>query len=176
MARLSDLELASLVTATWPDGAVPQTGISKRATAYAIARAESGGRLEAVGDGGASFGPWQVYLPAHPNYSADYLMTADGAAAAALAISQGGETFNAWCTWESSACGGRGQSTYWQYLDEAGAALAAIGAGGSVDWPGVGPSLPALLPMGLSGDVGTLIGMAILGLGAWLIWGRGDNE
>lgn len=123
--RLSNAELASLVARTWPDGIIPQTGLGIRQTAYAIARAESGGRTEAIGDGGLSYGPWQVYTAVH-GYDIAWLQTADGNAQAAYEISEGGSNFNSWCTWEASACGGNGKSTYWQYLTEADEALGSL--------------------------------------------------
>jgi hypothetical protein len=41
------------------------------ATAVAVALAESSGRIDAIGDGGKSFGLWQIYQPAHPNLMND---------------------------------------------------------------------------------------------------------
>jgi hypothetical protein len=114
MAALSNAALADLVRRHFPQGQV---------VAYAIARAESGGRPEAVGDSGASIGIWQIYRPAHPQYSFATLMDPDGNAAAAAAISSGGTRFTPWCTYEPAACGGRGNARYRAYLGEATAAL-----------------------------------------------------
>lgn len=157
--RLSDAELADLVARTWPDGVIPQTGLGIRQTAYAIARAESGGRTEAIGDGGWSYGIWQIYTAVH-DYDPNWLMTAEGNAQAAYEVSGGGSNFNPWCTWESTACGGRGKGTYRQYLGEAGAAL----SGASNVWPverGVTVPLPDE-PAGISPITYGLVGAGVI--------------
>jgi hypothetical protein len=57
-------------------------------TAAAVALAESGGNVLARGDSGQSFGLWQVNLPAHPEFTPQALLDAEGNARAALAIFQ----------------------------------------------------------------------------------------
>jgi hypothetical protein len=116
VAALSPSQLAALVRAHFPAAA--------RVTAYAIARAESGGRPDAVGDQGNSFGLWQIDRVFHPQYGVSWLLNPDNNAIAAAAISGGGTNWNPWCTWEASACGGRGNDRYRTYLAEATAALA----------------------------------------------------
>lgn len=123
MAALSPAQLADLCQRHFPAGTVAQTGDPIQVTAYAVARAESGGRPDAVGDAGQSYGLWQVYRPAHPQYGASWLLDPDNNAAAALAISGGGRNWNPWCTWEASACGGAGNGRYRTFLPEARAAL-----------------------------------------------------
>jgi hypothetical protein len=142
MAALSQAQLAALVKAHFPAGSVPQTGESIQVTAYAVARAESGGRPEAVGDGGTSFGIWQINRPSHPQYSASWLANPDNNAAAALAVSGGGRNWNPWCTWERTACGGVGNGRYRGYVPEARAALA-------LPIPPVNPPITPSEPPGL---------------------------
>jgi hypothetical protein len=77
-------------------------------TAAAVAMAESQGNPLAVGDGGTSFGLWQVHVPAHPEFSSTSLRDAVYNARAALAISGGGTNWQPWSTWTSGA--------YRQYL------------------------------------------------------------
>jgi len=93
-------------------------------TAVAIAGAESGYRLDAHGDVaiGGSWGPWQVYLPAHPQYDAAWL-TASYAnnAAAMFSISGGGLWWTPWTTFNTGA--------YLQHLGEARAAINADSTG-----------------------------------------------
>jgi hypothetical protein len=139
MAALSQAHLAALVKAHFPAGSVPQTGESIQVTAYAVARAESGGRPEAIGDGGQSFGLWQVYRPAHPQYAASWLLDPNNNAVAALAISSNGRNWNPWCTWERTACGGAGNSRYRGYVPEARAALALPVPPGPIPDPGAVP-------------------------------------
>lgn len=122
---LSNASLADLVRRHFPDGTVPQTGHNIRVTAYAIGRAESGGNPLACGDNNLSVGIWQIYTLAHPQYIPYFLFDPDYNAQVALDIS-GGIDFNAWCTWEPSACGGRGTSSYRTYLAEAEQALGQI--------------------------------------------------
>lgn len=123
---LTPLQLASLVVAHFPDGAVAQTGEGIRQTAYAVAKAESGGNPWACGDQDLSVGLWQIYTPAHPQYDYDSLFLPDYNAQAALDISQGGSNWNPWCTWEPTACGGTGTNSYQRYLDEARQAIASV--------------------------------------------------
>jgi hypothetical protein len=124
MAALDAAQLAGLVRRHFPAGTVAQTGHSIQVTAYAVARAESGGRPDAVGDGGTSFGLWQINRPSHPQYPVAQLLDPEGNANAALAVSAGGHNWNPWCTWEATACGGAGNGRYRLYLAEATTALA----------------------------------------------------
>lgn len=73
--------------------------------AVAIAGAESGFRLDAqkVDFIESSYGPWQVNRDAHPDWPADVLMTADGAARAMVEISGNGDTWQPWTGWFSGA-------------------------------------------------------------------------
>ena len=99
MANLSFVQLYRLaVSAGFPEGSSAQT-------AAAIALAESGGNPQAVGDValGGSYGLWQVFLPAHPQYDEQSLFNPTYNAKAALAISSGGSNFQPWSTYNSGA-------------------------------------------------------------------------
>jgi parallel beta-helix repeat protein len=115
---LSGNELAALVRNHFPLGGVTQTGESIRVTAYAIAKAESGGNPSACGAAG-EIGLWQIYPDAHPEYDQCRLFEEDYNANAAEEISNNGKDWNPWCTWEETACGGNGNEAYKQYLTEA---------------------------------------------------------
>ncbi|RSN79036.1 MAG: hypothetical protein DSO07_12275 [Thermoproteota archaeon] len=116
---LSGDELAALVRNHFPLGAVTQTGESIRVTAYAVAKAESGGNPSACGDNDKSIGLWQINIDYHPEYDRCRLFEEDYNANAANEISQNGKDWNPWCTWEKTACGGNGNEEYKQYLTEA---------------------------------------------------------
>ena len=120
---LSKAQLADLVVRHFPDGIVSQTGENIRVTAYAVAKAESGGNPSACGDNNQSVGIWQVHMPSHPQYSRECLFDPDCNAEATKKISNNGQDWNAWCTWEKSACNGNGNERYKAYLDEARIAL-----------------------------------------------------
>jgi len=122
-ATLSNAELANLVIRRFPNGVVPQTGENIRVTAYAVARAESGGNPSACGDNNQSIGLWQINMPLHPQYSKEWLLNPDNNADAAVSISGNGLNWNSWCTWEKSACNRNGNEAYKPYLSEARAAL-----------------------------------------------------
>jgi hypothetical protein len=130
MAALSPAQLADLVRRHFPAAA--------QVTAYAIARAESGGRPDAVGDAGNSIGLWQIDLVFHRQYTRAFLLNADNNATAALAISGGGRNWNPWCTWEASACGGAGNARYRAFLAEATTALAIVTPPPPTPAPGAG--------------------------------------
>lgn len=78
-------------------------------TAVAIAMAESGGNPNAHGDtslgsGTGSFGLWQIYADAHPEYGPDFTVLFDPQtnANAAFAIYQAaGNTFRPWTTYNT---------------------------------------------------------------------------
>lgn len=98
-------------------------------TAIAIAGAESGYRLEAHGDVniGGSYGPWQVYIPAHPEYSPEWLTESYlNNAQAMYAISGGGTNWMPWTTYF--------EGTYKSHLaeatDAASRATGDVGSGG----------------------------------------------
>lgn len=71
--------------------------------AVAVAEAESGGRPDAVGDGGTSLGLWQIHLPAHPDVSRACAVDPPCAARAAFQISRGGTDWTPWSTYTSGA-------------------------------------------------------------------------
>lgn len=82
------------------------------ATAVAVAMAESGGNANAYNpetganapQGKGSFGLWQIYLNAHPEYATDNLYDPATNASAAFAIySAAGESFSPWSTFKSGA-------------------------------------------------------------------------
>ncbi len=116
---LSMAALADLVRRHFPVGIVPQTGENIWITAYAICRAESGGNPLACGDICESIGLWQINIPAHTQYLREWLFDAENNAEAARVISQNGLNWNAWCTWEETACNGAGTGSYRSRLDEA---------------------------------------------------------
>jgi len=118
-SALSGNELATLVRNHFPLGGVPQTGESIRVTAYAVAKAESGGNPSACGDNDKSIGLWQINIDYHPEYDKCCLFEEDYNANAAKEISNNGKDWNPWCTWEKTACGGNGNEAYKQYLTEA---------------------------------------------------------
>jgi hypothetical protein len=75
--------------------------------AAAVALAESAGYPEARGDGGASFGLWQVHTPSHPEYTPALLLEpAYNAKAAWEIFSKGG-----WAMWTTYRTG-----AYRQYM------------------------------------------------------------
>ena len=77
--------------------------------ALAVAMAEGGGRINAIGDNGQSVSSWQIHMPSHPNYSRDRLLTDPYyAAQAAYEISGGGRNWNPWTMYRNGG--------YRQYL------------------------------------------------------------
>jgi len=116
---LSNDELANVVRSNFPLGAVTQTGESVRVTAYAVAKAESGGNPSACGDNDRSIGLWQINIDYHPQYDKCRLFEQDYNANAAKEISNSGKDWNPWCTWEKTACGGNGDESYKNYLVQA---------------------------------------------------------
>ena len=81
-------------------------------TAVAIALAESGGDPQAynpeqsagAAQGRGSFGLWQIYLTAHPEFAGQNLLDPQVNAAAAYAVySAAGNSFRPWSTFESGA-------------------------------------------------------------------------
>lgn len=77
------------------------TGFPDPSLAAAVAMAESGGDASIVGDGGTSFGLWQIHTPAHPEYASAPLFDAATNARAAFAISQRGADWSPWSTFTS---------------------------------------------------------------------------
>lgn len=127
MAVLSNAQLADIVRRHWPDGVVAQTGIPIRVTAYAVARAEAcctdsvNGCFSGARE--CSIGQWQINIWAHPQFASWNLKDPEVNADAAVAVSNNGTDWNPWCTWEPSACGGRGNDSYRAHIDEATRAL-----------------------------------------------------
>lgn len=101
---LSKEDLARIVMEKFPDGDVPgKSEESIRATAYAVAMAESSGNPSAFGDQalGYSVGLWQINLCHHQNYNALDLFDPGNNADAALEISNGGTYWYPWSTWKN---------------------------------------------------------------------------
>ena len=69
--------------------------------AAAVAMAESSGNPFAVGDGGTSFGLWQIHAPDHPEFDTTQLMVASYNAHAALLISKSGTDWTPWSTFKN---------------------------------------------------------------------------
>jgi peptidoglycan hydrolase-like protein with peptidoglycan-binding domain len=88
---------AELVTLT------ASIGFPDPALAAAVAMAESGGNPYAVGDGGTSFGLWQIHMPAHPEFDASKLLEPNYNAHAALLISKSGTDWTPWTTYKTGA-------------------------------------------------------------------------
>lgn len=78
-------------------------GFADPALAAAVAMAESGGNPDALGDGGASVGLWQIDTAYHPELDAERLRDPAFNARAAYAISTGGRDFSPWSTFTSGA-------------------------------------------------------------------------
>jgi Lysozyme like domain len=129
------------------------------ATAVSIALAESGGNPQAynpehgagAAQGKGSYGLWQIYITAHPEYSAAQLLDPGYNAQAAYAVySQAGSTFRPWSTF--------GNGAYLAHVDTVNGIIAA--ASGDQTASGDGGPVP--------GD-GGILGMAIVGaLALWL--------
>lgn len=92
--RLSLSDLRSLAASV---------GFPDPVLAAAVAMAESGGNAFAVGDGGTSFGLWQVHSPSHPEFDASRLLDSNYNAHAALLISKSGADWSAWTTYRTGA-------------------------------------------------------------------------
>jgi hypothetical protein len=71
--------------------------------AAAVAMAESSGNPFAVGDGGTSFGLWQIHAPSHPEFDKAQLLSATYNAHAALLISKSGTDWSPWTTYANGA-------------------------------------------------------------------------
>jgi hypothetical protein len=96
---------------------------SDLATAVAVALAESGGNVTAynpetaagAAQGKGSYGLWQIYLTAHPQYTAAQLLDPQTNANAAYAVYvAAGYSFSPWSTYNSNA--------YLAFATQAGAA------------------------------------------------------
>jgi hypothetical protein len=129
---LTDAQLARLVIKYFPAGTVPQTGKSIRATAFAVALAESGGNPRGCGDmnsfapNTASVGLWQVNTYWWPEYDVVKLFDPDYNAQAAVKCSNNGTKWTDWCTFDNG-CGSSHQGAYRQFLSRATAAIQAAG-------------------------------------------------
>lgn len=88
----------------------------------AVGFAESSGRLGAVGDGGLSHGPWQVYQPAWPQFSPSRLMSDWRYAADAAIHIYRTQGLGAWTMYTNG--------TYRSFLDQADPGRPAGGRGG----------------------------------------------
>lgn len=77
-----------------------QAGFQGNDLSYAIAYAyaESGFNESAVGDGGTSFGLWQINTTAHPNYTSAYLLNPANNAVAAHTIKTDRGDWRDWCS------------------------------------------------------------------------------
>ncbi len=111
--RLSDAQIAQ---------AAAGAGFSGNAlvTAVAIAIAESGGDAgNTTGDGGTSWGLWQIHWTVHPQFNRAQLTDPNYNAAAAWQLSGGGSTWQPWTTYKTGA--------YRSYLSRAQNAAAQVG-------------------------------------------------
>ena len=120
-------------------------------TAVAVALAESGGDPSAYNpekaagatEGHGSFGLWQIYLTAHPEYQGVNLTDPQTNANAAYATyAQAGNSFRPWSTFKSGA--------YLAYMDQVTATLTAPDAGtdssgGDGSTGGAGTVLPLII-------------------------------
>ena len=82
------------------------TGFSNPDLAAAVAMAESGGKVAAVGDvnQGGSYGLWQIHAPSHPEFDTGRLVREPTYnASAALLISAGGTNWKPWTTYNTGA-------------------------------------------------------------------------
>jgi len=77
-------------------------GFPDPSLAAAVAMAESGGNVSAVGDVllGTSIGLWQIHVPSHPDWARQNLFDPTTNARAALDISKGGTDFTPWTTFK----------------------------------------------------------------------------
>jgi hypothetical protein len=73
-------------------------------TALAVGGAESVDYTQFVGDHGSSFGPWQVHIPAHPEFNGPRMIHDwTYGAKAAYKISDGGRNWGPWTTFNTGA-------------------------------------------------------------------------
>jgi hypothetical protein len=105
VARLNADQLRELVASVGLSGEPARIAV-------AVALAESSGRTDAIGDGGASIGLWQIHMPSHPRFTKGELLTPGGNARAMMAVSGGGANWRPWTMYRNG--------TYKQYLDPAG--------------------------------------------------------
>lgn len=94
--RLSIAQLRELARAV--EMAEPDVGA-------AIAMAESGGNVRAIGDHGNSIGLWQIHMPSCPKQwrNRDMLQTAGFNAQAAASMSNGGTNWDPWTTFRNGS-------------------------------------------------------------------------
>jgi hypothetical protein len=80
-------------------------GMAQPEVGAAVAMAESGGRVRAVGDHGDSIGLWQIHVPSAPKQWANRDMLQHGGfnAQAAHSISNGGTDWTPWTTFRNGA-------------------------------------------------------------------------
>ena len=120
--------------------------------ATAIALAESNGDPNAIGDGGTSFGLWQIHTPAHPEVSAAMAFDPATAAQIAYRLSNGGTNWTPWSTWTN----GR----YRLFLAQAQQAVAQPGQ-----------AAPATTTATLSDNTATVAAIGVLAGLAYLVFG-----
>lgn len=118
-------------------------------TMVAIAMAESGlqpGRLQETGNGcnpppssstNCGRGVVQIDSGAHPEITDAQAFTASFSFQWAYGASSGGTSFNAWCTWESSACGGFGNNAYCKYMPSSYSAPGCAQGGNGLAWDSI---------------------------------------
>lgn len=143
------------------------------ATAVAIALAESGGNPQAYNPEGAagaaqghgSYGLWQIYLTAHPEYTAAQLLDPAQNAQAAFAVySQAGGNFRPWSTFKNGA--------YLAGLDGVNQTIAALQSPDPTASGGTDTTASSQDPRAGSGgpDQGTLVSLVVFGaLGFWAL-------
>lgn len=130
-------------------------------TAVAVALAESGGNPTAYNpekaagavQGKGSFGLWQIYITAHPEFAGENLLDPQTNAAAAYSIyAAAGNSFSPWSMFKNGA-----------YEAQLAAVQAADSGNAAVD--------ASAAPADNSGEVGSTSDLLVLGLsGAILLW------
>lgn len=88
----------SQVTAIAKEGC-PQLSGQALDIAVKLTTPESGRDPSAVGDGGNSFGLWQIHQPSHPSLFPDAASSPVGNARAMCQVSNGGQNFSPWTTY-----------------------------------------------------------------------------
>lgn len=85
--------------------------VASGAVMLAIMQGESGGKTNAVGDGGKSFGAYQIHLPSHPGVTKQCAIDPVCATKAALRISGNGRNFEPWSVYKNKS--------YLKFLEDA---------------------------------------------------------
>lgn len=111
--RLTDIQIAQVAAAAGFGG-------DSLITAVAVALAESGGDAGNItGDGGTSFGLWQIHWTVHRQFVPAQLTDPNYNAQAAFEVSNGGTYWHPWTTFNTGA--------YRKYMARAQAAAAQLG-------------------------------------------------